>query len=226
MRKIGVVTIGQSPRSDVVPEISRLVCGANNLREVTFLEKGALDGLASDEITSLSPRAGKDFLVTRLRNGTEVTVDKNLIRPRLGQAISELDREGADVIALLCSGEFAPFHSESPLIIPARLLSGVLSSIFLSGKLGVMVPSEKQVGVATEAYQRLGFSPIGVGASPYGEKEAITGAANRLKEEVALVVMDCFGYDLEMKNQVRKITGTPVILVRSLLAWTLSECIQ
>lgn len=47
-----------------------------------------------------------------------------------------------------------------------------------------------------------------------------------LKEVDALVVMDCFGYDLEMKRQVRKITGTPVVVARSLLAWALSECLD
>jgi len=226
MRTIGLVTIGQSPRTDVVPEISRLVCGANNLREVTFLEKGALDGLASEEIASLAPTEEKDLLATRLRNGTEVTVDRNLIRPRLEQAISVLNREGADVVALLCSGEFSPFCSESPLIIPARLLSGVLSSISINGKLGVMVPSEKQVEATTAAYQERGFRPIVVAASPYAGREAILNAANRLKEKVALVVMDCFGYSLGMKGRVREITGTPVILVRSLLAFTLHECVQ
>ncbi len=226
MTTIGVVTIGQSPRIDVVPEIERLVCGANNSREVTFLEKGALDGLSTEEIERLAPEDEKDLLVTRLRNGTEVTVDKHLIRPGLEQAISELDREGADIIALLCSDEFSPFRSETPLIISARLLSGVLSSIFVTGKLGVMVPSEKQVSGATEAYHRLGFQPIAFGASPYGGGGAVINAANRLRGEVSLVVMDCFGYNLEMKSQVRKITGTPVILVRSLLASALRECLQ
>jgi len=226
MQTIGVVTIGQSPRTDVVPEISGLVCGTDNSREVTFLEKGALDGLTAEEIERLAPMDGKDLLATRLRNGAEVTVDKNLIRPRLEQAISELDREGADIIALLCSDEFPPFRSEAPLILPAKLLSGVLSSISINGKLGVMVPSAKQVGTTTLVYQELGFSPIVVGASPYADKNAILNAANGLKEQVALVVMDCFGYNLEMKNQVSQITGAPVILVRSLLAWTLSECLQ
>ena len=226
MQTIGVVTIGQSPRTDVVPEISGRVCGTDNSREVTFLEKGALDGLTAEEIERLAPMDGKDLLATRLRNGAEVTVDKNLIRPRLEQAISELDREGADIIALLCSDEFPPFRSEAPLILPAKLLSGVLSSISINGKLGVMVPSAKQVGTTTLVYQELGFSPIVVGASPYADKNAILNAANGLKEQVALVVMDCFGYNLEMKRQVSEITGTPVILVRSLLAWTLRECLQ
>lgn len=226
MRTIGVVTIGQSPRTDVVPEIERLVCGANNSHDVTFLEKGTLDGLTADDIESLAPKDEKDLLITRLRNGTEVAVDKQLIIPRVQRAIVQLNDEGAEIIALLCSDEFPPFRSEAPLILPARLLSGVLSSITIEGQLGVMVPSEKQVEAIAQAYRRLGFPAIAVGASPYGGRDAIINAANRLKGEVALVVMDCFGYNLEMKKQVSKTTRTPVILVRSVLAFTLSECVH
>ncbi len=226
MRTIGVVTIGQSPRTDVVPEISRLVCGANNSHDVTFLEKGALDSLTADDIERLAPKDEKDLLITRLQNGTEVAVDKQLIIPRVQRAIAQLNDEGAEIIALLCSDEFPPFRSAAPLILPARLLSGVLSSITIEGQLGVMVPAEKQVEAIAQAYRRLGFPAIAVAASPYGSSEAITHEANRLAGKVALVVMDCFGYDLEMKKQVSKTTRTPVILVRSVLAFTLSECVH
>lgn len=226
MRTIGVVTIGQSPISDVVAELERIIKDSRTSQTVTFLQKGALDGLTADEIAGLRPTEEKDHLVTKLRNGTEVAVDKHGICPRVQQAILDLNGEGADIIALLCSDEFPPLRSEAPLILPANLLSGVLSSISIKGKLGVMVPSEKQVGATIVVYQELGFEPIVVGASPYANGNEILNAANRLREEVALVVMDCFGYNLEMKSQVRKITGTPVILVRSLLAFTLSECLQ
>lgn len=226
MRTIGVVTIGQSPISDVVAELERIIKDSRTSQTVTFLQKGALDGLTADEIAGLRPTEEKDHLVTKLRNGTEVAVDKHGICPRVQQAILDLNGEGADIIALLCSDEFPPLRSEAPLILPANLLSGVLSSISIKGKLGVMVPSEKQVGATIAVYQELGFEPIVVGASPYANGNEILNAANGLREEVALVVMDCFGYNLEMKSQVRKITGTPVILVRSLLAFTLSECLQ
>ena len=226
MRTIGVVTIGQSPISDVVAELERIIKDSRTSQTVTFLQKGALDGLTADDIAGLRPTEEKDHLVTKLRNGTEVAVDKHGICPRVQQAILDLNGEGADIIALLCSDEFPPLPSEAPLILPANLLSGVLSSISIKGKLGVMVPSEKQVGATIAVYQELGFEPIVVGASPYANGNEILNAANRLREEVALVVMDCFGYNLEMKSQVRKITGTPVILVRSLLAFTLSECLQ
>lgn len=226
MRTIGVVTIGQSPISDVVTELERIIKDSRTSQTVTFLQKGALDGLTADEIAGLRPTEEKDHLVTKLRNGTEVAVDKHGICPRVQQAILDLNGEGADIIALLCSDEFPPLRSEAPLILPANLLSGVLSSISIKGKLGVMVPSEKQVGATIVVYQELGFEPIVVGASPYANGNEILNAANGLREEVALVVMDCFGYNLEMKSRVSQITGTPVILVRSLLAFTLSECLQ
>lgn len=226
MRTIGVVTIGQSPRSDVVAELERIIKDSRTSQTVAFLQKGALDGLTADEIAGLRPTEEKDHLVTKLRNGTEVAVDKHGICPRVQQAILDLNGEGADIIALLCSDEFPPLRSEAPLILPANLLSGVLSSISIKGELGVMVPSEKQVEATTAVYQERGFRPIVVGASPYTGRETILNAANRLKEKVALVVMDCFGYSLEMKGQVREMTGTPVILVRSLLAVTLRECVQ
>ncbi len=226
MRTIGVVTIGQSPISDVVAELERIIKDSRTSQTVTFLQKGALDGLTADEIAGLRPTEEKDHLVTKLRNGTEVAVDKHGICPRVQQAILDLNGEGADIIALLCSDEFPPLRSEAPLILPANLLSGVLSSISIKGKLGVMVPSEKQVSATIVVYQELGFEPIVVGASPYANGNEILNAANRLREEVALVVMDCFGYNLEMKSRVSQIMGTPVILVRSLLAFTLSECLQ
>jgi protein AroM len=225
MTTIGVVTIGQSPISDVVAELERIIKDSRTSQTLTFLQKGALDGLTADEIAGLRPTEEKNHLVTKLRNGTKVAVDKHDICPRVQQAILDLNGEGADIIALLCSDQFPPLRSEAPLILPANLLSGVLSSISINGKLGVMVPSEKQVGATIVVYQELGFEPIVVGASPYGGGDAIINAANRLREEVALVVMDCFGYNLEMKSRVSQITGAPVILVRSLLAWTLSECL-
>lgn len=226
MRTIGVVTIGQSPRSDVVAELEGIIKDGRTSQTVTFLQKGALDGLTADEIAGLRPTEEKGHLVTRLQDGTEVAVDKHGIYPRVQQEIFDLNGEAADIIALLCSDEFPPFRSEAPLILPARLLSGVLSSISINGKLGVMVPSERQVGTTTVVYQELGFQPIVVSASPYANGNEILNAANGLKEQVALVVMDCFGYDLEMKRRVGEITGTPVILARSVLARALTECLD
>ena len=44
-KKIGAITIGQSPRIDVIPEMQEIL-GEN----VIILEAGALDGLTKEEI--------------------------------------------------------------------------------------------------------------------------------------------------------------------------------
>lgn len=222
--KVGIVTIGQSPRVDVIPEIKELVAG-----DIEIVEKGALDGLTLKEVERFEPKEDDEVLVTRMRDGTEVTIGRSFILSRLQEKISELDKEDVTLIALLCSGEFPRLQSEKPLIMPDKLLSGVLASLVISkGKLGLMVPSEEQVNQLMRGFQDLGFEVIGVGISPYkNDIGAIGEAASKLREKGAdLIVMDCFGYNLGMKRKVREITGKPVVLVRSLLGKVLEELID
>ena len=51
--KIGLVTIGQAPRTDVVPEMRALLGPV-----VEVLEAGALDGMTPEEIAMLRPHEG------------------------------------------------------------------------------------------------------------------------------------------------------------------------
>src|SRR3954466_3493164 len=55
--RVAFVTIGQSPRSDVVPD---LLADTRMRFEVT--ERGALDGLEDAAIANLAPRAGEERL--------------------------------------------------------------------------------------------------------------------------------------------------------------------
>jgi len=217
--KIGAVTIGQTPRDDVLSEIKLLISS-----DIEIVEKGALDALTLNEMASLEPTKDDEILVTRMRDGTEVTVGRDRILPRMQKRISELDRDDdVALITLLCSGEFPPFQCSKPLIMPYRLLWGVLSSISIEGSLGMMLPSPQQVKTTAAIFGGLGCKVVGVGASPYGGKEGIVKAAEALEGEVDLVFMNCFGYNLEMKSIVRETTGKPVILARSLLARTLDD---
>jgi len=221
--KVGIATIGQSPRVDAIPEIKELISG-----DIEIVEKGALDGLTLKEVEKFKPKEDDEILVTRMWDGTEVTIGRSFILSKLQEKISELDGEGVELITLLCAGEFPGIWSERPMLLPDKLLYGVLSSLHIRGKLGLMVPSEEQVNQLMKGFQDLGFEVIGVGVSPYkGDIGAIAGAANKLKQEGAdLVVMDCFGYNLAMKGKVREVTGKPVLLVRSLLAEVLRELIS
>ena len=52
----------------------------------------------------------------------------------------------------------------------------------------------------------------------------IDAASYALREWKAdLIVMDCIGYTLAMKDRVREIAGVPVLLARSVVARMLAE---
>lgn len=222
MTSVGLVTIGQSPRSDLTPELKEIVPEGAEL-----VEKGALDGINRNRLDDLEPKSDEETLVTRMRDGTQVTVGKKPLLPRLQGKIDELKEENVDLIALLCSGEFPEFSSEVPLIFPDELVLGTLSSIHISGKLGLLIPSPRQIEKISGRFEKIGFETESVGISPYEkDSEQIGKAATQLrKEDVDLTLLDCFGYTRKMKKRVRERTEKPTILVRSLLGRAISELI-
>lgn len=222
MTSAGLVTIGQSPRLDILPELKEFVPEGTEL-----VEKGALDGIDRDRLGDFEPKSDEDTLVTRMRDGTQVTVGEESLLPRLQEKIEELNEENVDLIALLCSGEFPDFSSEAPLIFPDELVLGTLSSIHISGKLGLIVPSPRQREKISRRFEKIGLETESVGISPYEkDSEAIGEAATQLrKEDVDLILLDCFGYTKKMKKRVRERTKKPTLLVRSLLGRAISELI-
>ena len=65
MKKIGAITVGQSPRVDLIPEIQPILGDS-----VEIIQAGALDGLSKEEIAKFVPRPGENVLVSRLTDGT------------------------------------------------------------------------------------------------------------------------------------------------------------
>ena len=123
MPRLGAVTIGQSPRTDIIPEL-RTVLGA----EIEIVEAGALDGLAPEEIRALAPVGGDTVLVTRLRDGSGVRVGHQHVVPRLVRRVEEIAAQ-VDAVLLLCTGSFHPFRTEIPVLYPERLLFGLVRAV-------------------------------------------------------------------------------------------------
>lgn len=223
VERLGLVTIGQSPRVDIVPELRGMLS-----KDVEIIERGALDGFSPEEIErEFAPKSDEEVLVTRLRDGREVIVGKSSIIPELQRQIDLLNAEGPDLIVLLCSGEFGGLRSRAPLLLPHKLVEGVLSSLVIEGSLAFLAPSARQLGHIERRFAELGFDAVGFEASPY------TGGADALVREAALkinglrgidlIVMTCFGYSAQMKRLVQEITAKPVIAVRTLLGQALRE---
>lgn len=226
MPSLGVVTIGQSPRADLTGELAAYLPTGTRL-----LERGALDDLTSSAIAALAPDADEDTLTSRLRSGESVVLDRQRLVPLLEQAVSALEREGATVSLLVCTGIFPPLGHRRPLLDAERLLvSGVSAIVHGSGPLGVVVPLAAQQDVLSERWQRALGGPVLVDAAdPYAEGavEAIPAAACRLACQGArIALLDCMGYTERFRDVAGARAGIPVVLARSVVGRLAGELLR
>jgi len=216
---IGLVTIGQSPRDDIVP-------GLRNMLSARFklVESGALDGLGKEEIDALAPTSDDYPLYTRLANGQSVTIAKRLIIPRVQACIDQLNAGGADVIAVLCSGAFPVFRSSATLLLPNQMVDLVITSALDNRqRIAVLLPLSSQIEATHQRFDNddklLLFS-----LSPAANSDAIDQVAVGLKNsQVDLVVLRCFSYSVAMRDAIASRTASRTILARSLLADSLIQ---
>lgn len=223
-RKLGVITIGQSPRNDVIPEMLPYL-GEN----VEVIQAGALDGLTYDEILEFEPKIDDYVLVSKLRDGRSVKFAEKYILPRLQSCIEKLESEGADVILFICTGVFPDiFNSSKPILYPQKILHGLTPSLVDKGKIAVITPDKDQVIQSQKKWSETGVDVVAIYGSPYSKEDEIAGAIEELKNHKSLdiVVLDCIGYNQSMKNRISNETNLPVVLARTVVARALGEILN
>ena len=218
MKTIGAISIGQTPRDDVVGEMEKIL-GA----EVRVRQAGALDQLTRADIEALRPTSDDDALITHLRDGSDVVIGKSRIIPRLQACLDDL---GADVDAsvILCVGVFPPFRAARPVLLPDRCMAAAAAALFDGCRLGVIVPIAEQRESYTARWSRVDPKVTVVVASPYEDPSRLVAAAERLRQAgVSLVAMECMGFTGAMKQIVRDVSGAPALLPASVVARFLAE---
>lgn len=218
MKKIGLLTLGQSPRADILPDIM-MILG----QEFEILEAGALDGYTYEEVERLPIREGEEILVTRMRDGREVKVTKSFIVPLIQRRISELERE-VGIILLLCTGRFPEFKSKALIVTPSEIVRGAVNAAIRRGKLGIVYPAKEQIVHAQREWGREGLEVYADAASPYGPEEEIVALADRLAEKnLDLILLNCMGFGYRTKLLIKERTKRPVIQANTLVARVLKE---
>jgi len=216
--RVAFVTIGQSPRVDMLPEILAAVHG-----EVDAVEFGALDGLSHAEIARMLPPPGQPSLATRLSDGTEVVIGKRETGARLQALFDELDRQRFDAITLLCTGYFEHLGSRTLLIEAQRVVDAMVDAFSLGcRRLGVMLPLARQ---AQEFHLRSSEQRQVSAAhySPYSG-DRLEAAAHELAD-CDLVVMHCMGYTEAMRARVAAAVDKPVLLARRIVAGAVQQIV-
>jgi protein AroM len=218
---VAAITIGQSPRPDVTPEIAPLLGPG-----VRVIELGALDGLTSEEIAALRPTADDHTLVTRLRDGRAVLIDRGRIQPRL-QACIDRVQDQADLIIMLCTGTFPPFESRRQVLYPEHLLFQIARAITHDARVGVLTPSPRQIHDQERRWGEVASAVTVQAFSPYTPGDDLGGACVAFRAaDVNVVVLDCLGYAVALKHEVRRLVDRPVLLARTVLGRVASELVS
>ena len=221
MRTVHFLTIGQSPRPDVVPEILGMLGDA--AATITAVEAGALDGLSREDVRAGAPRDGEMPLVSRLRSGEEVVIGEDFVEERMAALLADIP--AGDVAAILCTGPFRGIPERPGLVKAGPIFDETLRGATPPGAtVGMLIPEPRQEEDARRRVPDGSRCVIGV-ASPYSDD----GVEERLAacfREADVIGLNCLGYNGPLEDAVRRATGKPVILARRALAEAVGRLVR
>jgi protein AroM len=218
---VGALTIGQSPRPDLVDPLRRTLPDGWRVKEV-----GALDGLSAALIPPIKERVYP--LTTQLRDGSVVLVEESFLLPRLQQALERLETEGAAASILLCAGTFSGLQGRRPFFKPFAVARDELRARGLK-YLGLITPIKEQEMPIRQRWQAAGFEPTVWTAdlSQQDQRFRRQLAAQSETQRVDCIVLDYVGHPAEAVAQLQLNCPLPVIdlgqLAMSALAITLQR---
>lgn len=214
---IGAVTIGQSPRDDVVPVVEGVLGG-----DVTIVQCGALDGMDAAAVRREAPKLAEGVLVTRMRDGTALRVRREFLIPRIKHCIHSIQDDCA-LLLLLCTDPFSGLESNRVLLLPGLIMTNLVVALGIQ-RIGILTPVEEQINQQLDKWGKVVRRVFVSAASPYEEPDRVPVAAEALaRENVEMVVMDCIGYTPTMKAEVSRAVKRPVLLPSTILAHTAAE---
>ncbi len=220
MKRIGMLTMGQSPRDDILPGLMEIL-GKN----VEIVEAGALDGKTMEDVKKIPLRTEDYILVSRMRDGTEIKITKKYILPMMQEKLDLLESKGIRLTVVMCTGNFPQFRSKGLVVTPKEILKGVMEGCLKKGRLGVVYPTAEQMPMAVGEWGRPGVEIYPDTVSPYEPKD-VEGLCKRLAaQNLDLVLLNCFGFPTEIKKKIAAATGKPVVQANTLVAHVLAELI-
>lgn len=211
MHTVTFLTIGQAPRPDLSETIEAHLPATARIRHA-----GVLDGLNRQEAErTFGATEGGATLLSRLADGEPVTLDADAIGAGLQSRIDQVEEAGADVVVLLCTGEFPGLRTRrARLVEPDSLVTGYVGTVLRGSRVGFVVPLPEQVTEAREKWRTVVPDPAFTTASPYADNDAalLSAACTHLEAGADALMLDCMGYGERHRRSLRAAGLTVPIL--------------
>ena len=217
-KRIGALTIGQSPRPDLVAPLMQL------LPDCEILQAGALDDLTPDELPDTTNAAYP--LVTQMQNGDAVMVDEHFIAPKLQQAQNRLQARGVAATLLLCAGTFAHLHATRPIYKPFKIGCSVLGALNMKS-IGLITPVAAQEIPIRQRWEAAGYETTVWTADLGNQDQAFHRQISDRMHANGLdcIVLDYVGHPLEQVTLLQRSIQQPVIDLGYLAMVTLASTV-
>lgn len=216
--RIGTLTIGQSPRPDLVASLKQ------RFPEAEIIEVGALDPLDHSDLPPRNCTKGAAYLLTtRMRDGSLVHVPETFLMPFMANGLKRLETKCLKAIFLLCAGTFAELSSPVPLIKPFVLAHEMLANIGIK-QLGIIAPIPEQVKPIQDRWEAAGFEVTVWAADATQPDEAFIGTVKRYQAEKKFkaLVLDYVGHPAEVSQTLQNKLDIPVIDLGEIAVATLA----
>ncbi|MFT3754649.1 MAG: AroM family protein [Pseudoxanthomonas sp.] len=218
---LALVTIGQSPRPDMVAPIVQAL--GDKGQRLRLVEAGLLDGLDAAQVASAYAPQGDDIpLVTKLRDGQVVKIASSKVEHGLQAVIDRLEADGHEVIVLLCTGRFEGLQTRKALLIqPDVLMPAVIAGLVPGAVIGVVAPAREQLAETPTKWLRAGLQPVCTAASPYAlGNDDWRQAAQELRQvaDLRLVILDCMGNGEAQRDWLARELDVPVLTPGAIVA--------
>lgn len=202
--RIAIITMGQTPRPDVLPELLAL------LGDVRYDEFGALDGVPDAIIVEKAPRADELSFLTRLRDGTHVILEAGFVTRQTEALVETVDGQGYDLLILAMTGLMARPQTRTPLVHGQYTLDAWISALAAgNSRIGIIYPLTSQRSAFSENdYGTLLQSSHATIGGHHGTH--LADAIDRVSG-ADLIVMNSVGYTAAMAQQVARTSGKPVV---------------
>ena len=209
--RILFITLGQSPRPDLLSELTRGLEEHAGVSEI-----GLLDGLSGSEIEALLTEPEHTTLITRLGNGSWVHLSRRKVSPLVADRLAAASDGAYDLVVLMSTGIFREFESTCPTVNTQRAMDAAIISVAAAGDtVGIIFPLIRQIQeMETPA---LSLFDTRFEHAAHGDVNQLRRAASALKD-CAYIVLNSVGYGEAERLLVSQLTGKPVILPRRIIA--------
>ncbi|MCR8546919.1 AroM family protein [Salipiger sp. P9] len=213
------LTVGRSPRQDILPEILNILD-----IDLDVVELGVLDDLSAGEIEEILAHDGEESLSTYLSENIRVVLSKAAVRRKLERILDEIQPYDCDLVVLLSTGLLRDFQSPRPMVNAQRAVESAIIALGSNDQtIGLIHPLERQVGEIDIPV--LNQFNVTASHAREGDRDSLARAVMDVADS-DVIVLHSVSYTEADREIVAQASRKPVLLARRIIATAIRLMLQ